>query len=77
MRHGDVPLLKVVDNFDDVSKDEEEAVKPQLAHENARVNKKDGKTKAKKKNRAAKRKRFEESFERIEKKIEDVANQTD
>ena len=77
MRHGDVPLPKVVENFDNVSKEEEEDVKPQLAHENIRVNKKDGKTKAKKKNREAKRKIFEESIERVEKKIEDVANRTD
>ena len=74
LRHGDVPLPKVVENFDDVSEEEEEDVKPQVAHENARVNKKDGKAKVKKKNRAAKRKRCEDSIERVEKKIEDVAN---
>ena len=49
----------MVENFDDVSEEEKEDVKPQLDCENARVNKNDGKTKAKKKNRAAKRKRFE------------------
>ena len=69
MRHGDVPLPKVVENFDDVSEEEEKDVKPQIDHENARVNKKDDKAKARKKNRAAKRKRFKESIERIEKKI--------
>ena len=58
----------MVENFDNVSEKEEEDVKPQVAHENARVNKKDGKAKAKKKNRAAKRKRSEESIERIEKR---------
>ena len=31
----------MVENFDDVSEEEEEDVKPQVAHENARVNKKD------------------------------------
>ena len=67
----------MVENFDDVSKEEEEDVKPQIACENARVNKKYGKAKARKKNRVAKRKRFEESIEKIEKKIEDVANRTD
>ena len=41
------------------------------------MNKKDGKAKTKNKNRAAKRKRFEDSIERVEKKIEDVANRTD
>ena len=46
MRHGDVPLPKVVDNYDNVSKEELEDVKPQVAHDNARVNKKDGKAKA-------------------------------
>ena len=40
------------------------------------MNKKDGKAKAKKKNKAAKRKRFEDSIERVKKKIKDVANQT-
>ena len=28
LRHGDVPLPKVVENFDDVSEEEEEDVKP-------------------------------------------------
>ena len=41
------------------------------------MNKNDGKAKAKKKNKAPKRKRFEDNIERVEKKIEDVANQTD
>ena len=41
------------------------------------MNKKDGKSKAKKKNRAPKRKRFKDSIEGDEKKIEDVANRTD
>ena len=41
------------------------------------MNKKDDKAKAKKKNRATKRKRFEDSIERVKKKIEDVANRTD
>ena len=77
LRHGDVPLPKMVENFDDVSEEEEENVKPQAAHNNARVDKKDGKIKAKKKNRVAKRKRFENSIERVEKKIEDMANRTD
>ena len=41
------------------------------------MNKKDGKAKAKQKNRAPKRKRFEDNIEEVEKKIEDVANRTD
>ena len=41
------------------------------------MNKKDGKSKAKKKNREPKRKRFEDSIEEVDKKIEDVVNQTD
>ena len=41
------------------------------------MNKKDGKSKAKKKNRAQKRKRFEDNIEGVEKKIEDMANRTD
>ena len=77
LRCGDVPLPKVVQKFDNVSKEEEEDVKPHLAHKNARMNKKDGKIKAKKNNRAAKRKRFKDSIERVEKKIEDVVNRTD
>ena len=40
------------------------------------MNKKDGKSKTKKKNRAPKRKRFEDIIEEVEKKIEDVANRT-
>ena len=77
MRHGDVPLPKVVENYDDdVSEEEEEDVKPQVAHKKAKVNKKDGNAKAKKKNRAPKRKRFEDSIEEVEKKIEDVVNRT-
>ena len=51
--------------------------KPPIARENVRVSKKDGKAKAKKKNRVTKRKRFEKSIKRVEKKIEDVANRTD
>ena len=77
MRHGDVPLPKVVKNYNDVSEEEEEDVKPQVAHKKAKVNKKDGNSKAKKKNRAPKRKRFEDSIEEIEKKMEDVVNQSD
>ena len=41
------------------------------------MNKKDGKSKAKKKNRAPKRKSFEDNIEGVEKKIEDVVNRTD
>ena len=41
------------------------------------MNKKDGKSKEKKKNRAPKRKRFEDNIEEVEKKIEDVVNRTD
>ena len=67
----------MVENYDDVNEEEEEDVKPQVAHDNAMVKKKDGKAKAKKKNRAPKRKRFEDSIEKVEKKIEDVANQSD
>ena len=77
LRHGEVPLPKVVENYDDVSEEEEEDVKPQVAHEKAKVNKKDGKAKAKKHNRAPKRKRFEDSIEEVEKKIKDVANRSD
>ena len=54
LRYGDVPLPKVVKNYDDVSEEKEEDVKPQVSHE------KDSKGKAKKKNRAPKRKRFED-----------------
>ena len=64
----------MVENYDDVSEEEEEDVKPQVAHEKEKVNKKDGKSKAKKKNRAPKRKRFEDNIKGVEKKIEDVAN---
>ena len=67
-------LPKVVENYDDVSEEEEEDIKPQVAHKKAKVNKKDGKSKAKKKNRVPKRKRFEDNIEEVEKKIEDVAN---
>ena len=70
----------MVENFDDVSEEEEEEkedVKPLIAHKKAKVNKKDSKAKAKKKNRAAKRKRFEKSIEKVEKKIKDVANRID
>ena len=77
MRHGDVPLPKVVENYNNISEEEEEDVKPQVAHEKAKVNKEDGKAKAKKKNRAPKRKRFEDNIEEVEKKIEDVANRSD
>ena len=77
LRHGDVPLPKLVENFDNVSEEEEEDVKTQVAHKKAKVNKKDGKAKAKKKNRATKRKRFKDSIERVKKKIEDVMNRTD
>ena len=54
LKHGDVPLPKVVENYDDVSEEEEEDVKPQVAHEKVKVNKKDGNSKAKKKNKAPK-----------------------
>ena len=77
MRHGDVALPKVVENYDDVSEEEEEDVKTQVAHMKAKVNKKDGNSKAKKKNKAPKRKRFEDNIEEVEKKIEDVVNRTD
>ena len=77
MRHGDVSLPKVVENYDDVSEEEEENVKPQVAHEKAKVNKNDRKSKEKKKNRVPKIKRFEDNIEEVEKKIEDVANRTD
>ena len=77
MRHEDVPLPKVIENYNDVSEEEEEDVKPQVAHEKVKVNKKDGKSKAKKKNRAPKRKRFEDNIEQVEKKIEDMANRSD
>ena len=74
LRHEEVPLPKVVENFDDISEEDEEDVKLQVAHGNVRVNKKDGKAIIRKKNRAVKRKRFEENIEKVEKKIEDVAN---
>ena len=77
MRHRDVPLPKVVENYDEVSEEEEEDVKPQVAHEKAKVNKKDGNSKVKKKNKAPKRNRFEDSFEEVEKRIEDVVNRTE
>ena len=41
------------------------------------MNKKNGNSKAKKKDRAPKRKRFEDNIEQVEKKIEDVANRSD
>ena len=62
VRYGDVPLPKVVENYDDVSEEEEEDVKPQVAHEKVKVNKKDGNSKAKKKNKAPKKKRFEDNI---------------
>ena len=74
LRYRDVPLPKVVENYDDVSEEDEEDVKPQVAHEKAKLNKKDGKAKANKKNRVPKRKRFEDNIEEVEKKIEDVVN---
>ena len=77
MRYGDVPLPKVVENYDDVSEEEEEDVKPQVAHTKAKVKKKNGNSKAKKRNKALKKKRFEDNIEEVEKKIEDVANRTD
>ena len=48
----------MVENYDNVSEEEEDIVKPQVAYEKAKVNKKDDKSKAKKKNRALKRKRL-------------------
>ena len=54
----------MVENYDNVSEEEEEDVKPQVAHEKAKVNKKDGKSKVKKKNKAPKRKRFEDKLRR-------------
>ena len=41
------------------------------------MSKKDGNSKAKKKNRAPKRKRFEDNIEGVVKNIEDMANRTD
>ena len=41
------------------------------------MNEKDGKAKVRKKNIAAKRKRIDEKFEKVERNIEDMANQTD
>ena len=67
----------MVENYDNVSEEEEEDIKPQVAHEKAKVNEKDRKAKAKKKNKAIKRKRFEDIIEGVEKKIEDVANRSD
>ena len=77
LRYEDVPLPKFMESFDDVSEDEEEDVKPQVNHEKAKVNTKNDKTKARKRNEKAKRMRFEDNIERVEKKIEDVANRTD
>ena len=64
LRHRDVPLPKVVENYDDISEEEEEDVKPQVAHKKAKVNNKDGNSKAKKRNKAPKRKRFEDKLRR-------------
>ena len=72
MKYGDVPLPKFVEDFDDVS--EEEDVKPQVDHKEAEMN---GNFKAKKKDREPKRKRLEDRIEGVEKKIEEVANQSD
>ena len=67
----------MVENYDNVSKEEEEDIKPQVAYEKAKVNKKDGNSKTKKRNKAPKRKRFEDNIEVVEKKIENVVNRTD
>ena len=65
MRHGDVPLPKLVENYDDVSEEDKEDVKPQVAHEKAKVNKKDGKAKAMKKNRAQKKRDLRTALKKL------------
>ena len=74
MKYGEVPLPKIVENFDDVSEEEEEDVKAQMDQERAEMN---GDFKESKRDRVSKRKRFEDSSERVEKKIEEVANRSD
>ena len=37
LRHGNVPLPKVVENYDGISEEEEEDVKHQVAHKKAKV----------------------------------------
>ena len=77
LKLGDVPLPKVVENFDDVSEEEEEDVKPQVSHEKERKNVKNSKGNKNKKNKPSKRKRFEDCIDKVEKKIEEVANRSD
>ena len=77
LKLGGVPLPKVVENFDDVSEEEVEDVKPQVSHEKERKNKKNSKGNKNKRNKASKRKRFEDCIDRVEKKIEEVANRSD
>ena len=71
LKYGEVPLPKVVENFDDVSEEEEEDDKPQLNQERTKMN---GDFEVRKEEKALKRKRFEDSIERVEKRIEEVAN---
>ena len=73
LKYGDVPLPKFVENFDDVSEEEEEDVKPQMDQERAEMN---ANFKESKRDRVSKRKRIEDSIERVEKKIEEVANRS-
>ena len=74
LKYGDVPLPKFMENFDDVSEEEEEDVKPQVDQERAEMN---GNFKEIKRDRVSKRKRFDDSIERVDKKIEEVANRSD
>ena len=74
LKYGDVPLLKFVENFDDVSEEEEEDVKPQVDQVLAKMN---GNFIGRKRDRVSKRKRIEDNIERVEKKIEEVANRSD
>ena len=73
MKYGEVPLPKIVENFDDVSEEEEEDNKPPLDQERAKMN---GDFEERKKEKVSKRKRFEDNIERVEKKIEEVANRS-
>ena len=74
LKYGEVPLPKIVENFDDVSEEEEEDDKPPLDQERAMMN---GDFEERKKEKVSKRKRFEDNIERVEKKIEEVANRSD
>ena len=53
LKYGEVPLPKVVENFDDVSEEEEEDVKPQVDQDRVEMN---GNFKESNRDRVSKRK---------------------